>query len=91
MFDDMRLTWRKIDSESANEELAAKLNSEIALEKDNQDDAFRESIKEYLDNSDFQIEDVAGQEEVHLTRTYGDEKYISCAITKPCYSGLRDN
>ena len=56
-------------------ELAAKLNSEIALEKDNQDEAFRESIKEYLDNTDYEIEDVAGQEEVHLTRTFGDEKY----------------
>lgn len=65
------------ESESANEELAAKLNSEIALEKDNQDDAFRESIKEYLDNSDYQIEDVAGQEEVHLTRTFGDEKQVA--------------
>lgn len=67
-------TIRFQNGESANEELAAKLNSEIALEKDNQDDAFRDSIQEYLDNSDFKIEDVAGQEEVHLTRTYGDEK-----------------
>ncbi|KAL1301657.1 hypothetical protein AAFC00_005877 [Neodothiora populina] len=62
------------DNESANQELAAKLNSEIALEKENQDEDFRESIKEYLDNSDYQIEDVEGQEDVHLTRTFGDEK-----------------
>ncbi|KAF1352285.1 regulatory protein-like protein suaprga1 [Delphinella strobiligena] len=67
-------TIRCQEAESANLELAAKLNSEIALEKDNQDDAFRESIKEYLDNCDFQIEDVSGQEEVHLTRSFGDEK-----------------
>lgn len=64
------------ESESTDQELAAKLNSEIALEKDNQDDAFRDSIKEYLDNSDYQIEDVPGQEDVHLTRTFGDEKCV---------------
>ncbi|GAB7351369.1 hypothetical protein MBLNU459_g2052t1 [Dothideomycetes sp. NU459] len=65
---------RRSDIDSANEELAAKLNSEIVLETDQQDDSYRENIKEYLENSDFQIEDTAGQEEVHLTRTYGDEK-----------------
>lgn len=58
----------------ANEELAAKLNQEISYEQDQQDDNYRESIKEYLDNSEFQLEDVPGQEEVYLTRTYGDER-----------------
>lgn len=58
----------------AAEELVAKLNSEIMFEKDNQDDAYRSNIKEYLDNSDYTLEDTPGQEEVVLTRTYGDEK-----------------
>lgn len=55
-------------------ELAAKLNSEIALEKDNQEDSYRESITDYLENSEYQIEDVEGHEEVHLTRTFGEEQ-----------------
>ena len=60
--------------QKANEELAAKLNSEISIEKDQQEDSYRGNIKEYLDNTDFQLEDTPGQEEVFLTRTYGDEK-----------------
>ncbi|KAK4965611.1 Mitochondrial acidic protein mam33 [Elasticomyces elasticus] len=56
------------------QELAAKLNSEIMIERDNQDDSYRGNIKEYLDNSDFQLEDLPGQEEVVLRRTLGDEK-----------------
>lgn len=58
----------------SNVELAAKLNSEIALEKDNQEDSYRESITDYLENSEYQIEDVEGHEEVHLTRTFGEEQ-----------------
>lgn len=53
----------------------------MVLEKDQQEDSYRDNIKEYVDNSDFQIEDTAGQEEVHLTRTYGDEK---CAAPSFC-------
>ena len=67
---------QRADNESANLELAAKLNSEIALEKDNQDDAFRESVTEYLENSDYQIEDIDGQDQVYLTRTFGDEQCV---------------
>ncbi|KAH0260812.1 hypothetical protein KCU71_g20919, partial [Aureobasidium melanogenum] len=53
---------------------AAKLNSEIALEKEQQaDDSYRYNCQEYIDNSEFKIEDKAGTEEVHLTRKYGDE------------------
>lgn len=56
----------------------------MVLEKDQQDDSYRENIKEYLDNSDFGIEDTAGQEEVHLTRTYGDEKYVALELVLLC-------
>ncbi|KAK4983943.1 hypothetical protein LTR28_002406, partial [Elasticomyces elasticus] len=64
----------KADSHVVTQELAAKLNSEIMIERDNQDDSYRGNIKEYLDNSDFQLEDLPGQEEVVLRRTLGDEK-----------------
>ncbi|KAI5268679.1 hypothetical protein E4T47_07725 [Aureobasidium subglaciale] len=60
--------------DATTQELAAKLNSEIALEKEQQaDDSYRYNCQEYIDNSDFKIEDKTGQEEVHLTRSYGDE------------------
>jgi len=57
-----------------NEELVAKLQSEITLEEEQQEDGIRGNLKEYLDNSEFKLEDVAGQEDVALSRTYGDEK-----------------
>ncbi|THW00840.1 hypothetical protein D6D27_00107 [Aureobasidium pullulans] len=60
--------------DATTQELAAKLNSEIALEKEQQaDDSYRYNCQEYIDNSEFKIEDKSGQEEVHLTRSYGDE------------------
>lgn len=63
-------------SDATTQELAAKLNSEIALEKEQQaDDSYRYNCQEYIDNSEFKIEDKPGQEEVHLTRSYGDEKF----------------
>lgn len=62
--------------DATTQELAAKLNSEIALEKEQQaDDSYRYNCQEYIDNSEFKIEDKAGTEEVHLTRQYGDEKF----------------
>ena len=32
-------------------------------------------IREYMENTEFKIQDTLGQEEVVLTRTFGDEKY----------------
>ncbi|CAC9887489.1 unnamed protein product [Aureobasidium pullulans] len=64
-------------ADATTQELAAKLNSEIALEKEQQaDDSYRYNCQEYIDNSEFKIEDKSGQEEVHLTRSYGDEKSV---------------
>jgi complement component 1 Q subcomponent-binding protein len=60
---------------SANEELVAKLQSEISMEEDmKEDDDLSANIKEYLENSPFELEDKAGNQEVILTRTFGDEK-----------------
>ena len=33
-------------------------------------------IREYMENTEFKIQDTPGQEEVVLTRTFGDEKYV---------------
>jgi complement component 1 Q subcomponent-binding protein len=62
-------------SSKVNDELAAKLESELSLEKEMRDpDAIPGHLKEYLDNSPFKIEDINGKEEVVLTRSFGDEK-----------------
>ncbi|KAF2869012.1 mitochondrial glyco protein [Massariosphaeria phaeospora] len=58
-----------------NEELVAKLQSEITMEEDmKEDEDLSANIKEYLENSPFELEDNAGHQEVVLTRTFGDEK-----------------
>ncbi|GAB7337486.1 hypothetical protein MBLNU457_g2816t1 [Dothideomycetes sp. NU457] len=57
-------------------ELVEKLNEEMAVEQEqqSQDNGIRDECKQYLDNSEFQLEDIPGSQEVALTRTYGDEK-----------------
>ena len=73
-----------------DQELSAKLESELQMERDMRDsDEFPESIKDYLDNGPFEVSyiipssdhvpnilqllDTPGQEEVVLTRQFGDE------------------
>ncbi|KAI9800232.1 MAG: hypothetical protein M1825_004216 [Sarcosagium campestre] len=57
-----------------DEELAAKLESEVQLEKEMRDsDDLPVNVRDYLDNAPFSIEDTPGQEEVVLTRQFGDE------------------
>jgi len=61
--------------QGSNEELVAKIQSEISMEEDmKEDDDLSANIKEYLENSPFEIEDKAGNQEVILSRTFGDEK-----------------
>ncbi|CAG5149830.1 uncharacterized protein ALTATR162_LOCUS2461 [Alternaria atra] len=63
------------DDSGVNEELVAKLQSEISMEEGmKEDEDLSANIKEYLENSPFEIEDKAGNQEVVLTRTYNDEK-----------------
>lgn len=57
-----------------DEELAAKLESELQLEQEMQDpDEVPLSISDFLNNSPFTVHDTPGREEVVLTRPYGDE------------------
>ncbi|KAG6357937.1 hypothetical protein INS49_013820 [Diaporthe citri] len=56
-------------------ELSAKLSSEISFEaemKENEPQPV--SIKDFLDNSPFEIQDIPGAQNVVLTRTYKNEK-----------------
>ncbi|KAF2000398.1 regulatory protein-like protein suaprga1 [Amniculicola lignicola CBS 123094] len=65
---------RRAESEG-NDELVAKLQSEISMEEEiKDDDDLSSNIKEYLENSPFEITDKPGHQEVVLTRTFGDEK-----------------
>lgn len=60
---------------AVNEELVAKLQSEISMEEDmKEDEDLSANIKEYLENSPFEVQDKAGHQEVVLTRSFGDEK-----------------
>lgn len=58
-------------------ELISKFESELSLEKETRDEEeVPTSVKDYLENGPFEIEDIPGQEEVVLTRKFGDEKYF---------------
>lgn len=69
-------TGRRAADGETDDELSAKLESEIAIE--NEMSASEEqpaSIKDFLENSPFELVDVPGQEVVKLIRDFGDEKY----------------
>ncbi|KAJ8063594.1 hypothetical protein OCU04_007463 [Sclerotinia nivalis] len=56
-------------------ELAEKLASEIQMEEDMKaQEEIPTSVKDYMENGPFEIIDTPGQEEVVLTRSFGDEK-----------------
>ncbi|EWC45049.1 hypothetical protein DRE_06329 [Drechslerella stenobrocha 248] len=61
-------------SGTVDEELHAKLEQEIAVEADlSGHDEMSESLKEFLENSQFKLNDKPGMEEVELVRRFGDE------------------
>ncbi|KOS18174.1 Mitochondrial acidic protein MAM33 [Escovopsis weberi] len=65
---------RAADSE-LDDELSAKLESEIQIEEDiKTHEQQPASIKDFLDNTPFELVDTPGQEVVKLTRSFGDEK-----------------
>ena len=68
---------RRATESETDEELSAKLTSEIEFERDVKgegEDLMRASVKDFLENSPFEIHDTPGKEEVQLTRTFGNEK-----------------
>ncbi|KAK0725325.1 mitochondrial glycoprotein [Lasiosphaeris hirsuta] len=67
--------FRRAADVETDEELSSKLASEIAFEQEVKDnEPMPASIKDFLENGPFEIQDIPGQEEVVLTRTYGNEK-----------------
>lgn len=67
-------TIRPSKSGEADDELVAKLESEIQMENEMSDEGdMPTSVKDYLENGPFEILDTPGQEEVVLTRQFGDE------------------
>ncbi|OBT74218.1 hypothetical protein VF21_07060 [Pseudogymnoascus sp. 05NY08] len=64
----------KATAGEVDDELVAKLESEISMEQEMKENSeVPQSVREYLENGPFEIQDVEGSEEVVLTRTYGEE------------------
>jgi complement component 1 Q subcomponent-binding protein len=58
-----------------DEELSAKIESEIQIEEEMKDQEQEPaSVKDFLANTPFELVDTPGQEVVKLTRSFGDEK-----------------
>lgn len=56
-------------------ELSAKLVDEYSLETESGDvSKYPETVQQFLDNGPWKVKDVAGEEQVSLIRTFGDEK-----------------
>lgn len=67
--------FRRAPAGETDEELSAKLASEIEFENDvKENEPLPASIKDFLENGPFEIQDTPGKEEVTLTRTFGNEK-----------------
>ncbi|KAL0088795.1 mitochondrial glycoprotein [Phycomyces blakesleeanus] len=64
----------RLNSGAVDSDLAHKLDEELQYEKSNEEASQPEFIKEFLDTHLFEIEDKPGQDEVSLTRTFGNEK-----------------
>lgn len=66
---------RRAPAGTVDAELSAKLDSEIAFEAEmKENDAQPVSVKDFLDNSQFDVLDTPGMQDVVLTRTFGNEK-----------------
>ncbi|KAG5929065.1 hypothetical protein E4U42_007290 [Claviceps africana] len=66
---------RRAAASEADEELSAKLASELQIEQDiSGQDQEPASIKDFLANGPFELIDVPGQEMVKLVRSFNDEK-----------------
>jgi complement component 1 Q subcomponent-binding protein len=69
--------FRREKAGESDDELIAKLESEIQMEEEMKDQELPTSVKDYLENGPFEIVDTPGEEEVVLTRQFGDEKYVN--------------
>jgi complement component 1 Q subcomponent-binding protein len=78
---------RRAVAGEGDEELIAKLESEIEMENQMKDaEGVPTSVKDYIENGPFEVLDVPGSEEVVLTRDFGDEKYAYYFLPLFCIS-----
>lgn len=71
-----------------DDELSAKLESEIQIEEDMKaEEQESASVKDFLENSPFELIDTPGQEVVKLVRSFGEERYVSSPCRPPPPSG----
>ncbi|KAF2459640.1 regulatory protein suaprga1 [Lineolata rhizophorae] len=62
------------EGDNVTQELHAKLCSELELEAQMPEtDKYPEGVQDYLDQSEYTLQDLPGKEEIVLTRQYGDE------------------
>ncbi|CAG8958641.1 hypothetical protein HYFRA_00009958 [Hymenoscyphus fraxineus] len=66
---------RRSKAAEGDEELIVKLDSELQMEKEMKlQEGVPTSVKDYIENGPFEVIDTPGQEEVVLTRQFGNEK-----------------
>ncbi|KAI1756257.1 mitochondrial glycoprotein [Xylaria castorea] len=67
-------SWRQAPENEADQELLAKLQSELHFESEMKESVqLPSSIKDFIENSPFELKDEPGKEEVYLVRKFGDE------------------
>lgn len=60
-----------------DDELSAKIESEIQIEEEMKaSEQEPSSVKDFINNSPFELIDTPGQEVVKLVRSFGDEKWV---------------
>ncbi|KAI8626156.1 mitochondrial glycoprotein [Xylariaceae sp. FL1651] len=65
---------KQAPTNEADEELLAKLESELQFESEmKENEQLPTSIKDFLENSPFELKDEPGKEDVYLTRKFGNE------------------
>ncbi|KAI1385729.1 mitochondrial glycoprotein [Hypoxylon trugodes] len=66
--------FRRAPETEVDEELSVKLESELQFEGEMKEaEELPASVKDFLENSPFELKDVAGKEDVSLVRTFGNE------------------
>lgn len=91
------MTFPKFEKQgTVDEELAAKLKSELEFEISKEDESgYPLSVKEFLDSSPFKIIDESGRELVQLVREFGDEtvrvEFSIADISSQSGEGINDD
>lgn len=73
---------RRAANGECDDELAAKLESEIQVEQEAKSEQQPASIKDFLANSPFELVDTPGEETVKLVREFGKEKSVHKSLQR---------